>query len=99
MEKPIYNVKIDKEAHSDDGIFTISMVGKPAIQSNFIYMSEQEEQSLYKLASEEKQEVVGAVLIPNKPIYRKIDDKEFYINFTEETIEDLVYKMSRDGFF
>lgn len=97
---PTYNVKIDKDEYSDDGIFTISIVDRPAIKSNFIHMSEEEEQSLYKLASEEKQEVVGAVLIPNKPIYRKDEEgREFYINFTEEAIEDLVYKMSKDGFF
>lgn len=97
---PTYNVKIDKEDFSQDGIFTVSVVNKPAIQSNFIYMSEEEKQHLYKLASEEKQEVVGAVLIPNKPIYRKDEEgNEFYIQFSEETIEDMVYKMSKDGFF
>src|SRR6056297_1738724 len=99
MDLPIYNINVDKEEYSDHGIFTISLVNKPAVKSNFVYMSEEQKQSLYKLASEEKQEVVGAVLIPNQPIYRNQDGKEFYINFTEEAIEDLVYKMSKDGFF
>jgi len=35
--------------------------------------------------------LLGAALIPNKKIYRNVDGKEFYITFTEQTIEKLAH--------
>lgn len=97
---PIYDIAIDKEDYSDEGVFTVSLVNKPAIKSNFVYMSDEERTALYTFADEEKGEVVGAILIPNKLIQRYSEELGvYYIRFTEETIKDIQYKMSKDGFF
>jgi len=39
-----------------------------------------------QVANDEKREVVGLALVPNKQILRRIKDKEFTISFSEETI-------------
>lgn len=66
------------------GVEAISVVENPAIESDFIALNNQE----IKLAeiSKEKRLLMGALLIPNKPIYRKSKDDEYYIFFSKDTI-------------
>lgn len=68
-----------------DGIEAISVVDKPAIESDFIALSKHLEIEL-KEVDAEKRILMGAALIPNKHIYRKDKDKEFYIFFSEHTV-------------
>jgi hypothetical protein len=42
--------------------------------------------------------LLGAVLIPNKKIYRNVDGHEFYITFTEETISNLAHDFIKKGY-
>jgi hypothetical protein len=82
-----YKVGLDSET------FAISMVEEPAIESNFIALSkENEDKQQVFLESNEKHLVVGPALIPDKDIYRNNGKNEFYINFSKESIE----KMSQD---
>lgn len=67
-------------------LFAVSLVEDPAIESNFIALSK--ERVPIKL-EDEKRLLVGAALVPNKPIYRNVNGKEFYISFDEATIEKL----------
>ena len=67
-------------------LFAVSLVEDPAIEPNFIALSK--EKQIIQLENE-KRLLVGAALIPNKPIYRNINGKEFYISFDEATIEKL----------
>lgn len=67
-------------------LFAVSLVEDPAIESNFIALSK--ERIPIKL-QDEKRLLVGAALVPNKPIYRNVNGKEFYISFDEATIEKL----------
>ena len=72
-----------------DGIFSgieaISLVEAPAIEEEWITLKSQE----VKLAevSSEKRILLGALLVPNKPIYRKTGEDEYYIYFSKNTIE------------
>jgi|TARA_R110000796_G_scaffold7074_3_gene24601 hypothetical protein len=68
------------------GIDAISLVSQPAIEENWIALKEQKE---YKLKSidNEKRIVLGALLVPNKTIYRKEGKDEFYIYFSKETVK------------
>ena len=67
------------------GIEAISVVENPAIEEDFIALKNEE----IKLAevSGEKRILLGALLIPNKPIYRRNGDDEYYIYFSKETVE------------
>lgn len=67
------------------GVEAISIVENPAIEEDFIALESEE----FKLAEVDKKKkiLMGALLIPNKPIYRKNEDGEYYIYFSKETIE------------
>ena len=72
-----------------DGIFSgieaISLVESPAIEEDFIALKSQE----IKLAevSSDKRILMGALLVPNKPIYRQSEEEDYYIYFSKKTIE------------
>jgi len=68
------------------GIDAISIVESPAIEENFVALSDQKE---YKFAEvdKDKQILIGPILIPNKPIYRREGDNEYYIYFTKDTVK------------
>ena len=67
------------------GVNALSIVENPAIQSDFVALSDEKPVMLAKV-SEDKQILMGAALIPNKPIYRNNGEEEFYIYFSEETV-------------
>ena len=66
------------------GVEAISVVENPAIESDFIALNSQE----IKLAeiNKEKRLLMGALLIPQKPIYRKSGKEEYYIFFSKKTV-------------
>ncbi len=79
----IFELFIDEE-NEWGGIEAISIVENPAIEEDFIALKSQE----IKLAevNSEKRILMGAALIPNKKIYRRNGDKEYYIHFSEDTV-------------
>lgn len=93
---PIYDITLGGE---DFGIYAISLVENPAIESDFIYMSEEaEEGNQFVFADEDKREILGAILIPDLLIYRKVGGQEFYVKFSKETIETINERMQQtDG--
>jgi hypothetical protein len=66
------------------GIEAISVVESPAIEEDFIALKNQE----FKLAEvdKEKRILMGAALVPNKPIYRRSGEDEYYIYFSKDTV-------------
>jgi len=72
------------EEQDDIGVDAISIVESPAIESDFVALKNQE----IKLAEvdKEKKILMGALLIPNKPIYRNGAEGEYYIYFSKDTI-------------
>jgi hypothetical protein len=66
------------------GIDAISLVEHPAIEEDFIALNNQRVE--FATQSEEKRILMGAALVPNKPIYRVDGDNEFYVYFSEGTI-------------
>jgi len=78
------------------GIDAISIVESPAIQEDFVALNSQE----IKLAevSKEKKILMGALLVPNKPIYRKNGDDEYYIYFSKDTIAKASQLYLKNGY-
>ena len=66
------------------GVEAISVVEFPAIEENFIALNQQLQ--LAKV-DEEKRILMGAALIPNKNIYRRNGEDEYYIFFSNETVK------------
>lgn len=83
--KKLEDIEMIIKDENVDGVFAISLVDKPAIQEDFIYLSSHEIE--LKVTNEEKREVVGIALVPDKKIYRNVDGEEFNIYFTAQTIE------------
>jgi hypothetical protein len=66
------------------GIDAISLVEYPAIEEDFIALNAERVQ--FAKQDEEKHILMGAALVPNKPIYRAEGQEEFYVYFSEATI-------------
>tara|TARA_R110002167_G_scaffold130190_4_gene313659 strand:- start:942 stop:1535 length:594 start_codon:yes stop_codon:yes gene_type:complete len=83
------------EQQEFSGIEAISIVENPAIESDFVALKNED----IKLAevSKEKRILMGALLIPNKPIYRFSDEGEYYIYFSKNTIEKASQMYLRNG--
>lgn len=79
------------EVRPDSLVYAISLVECPAIESNFICLSEEKPIQVC-LEQDEKHMVFGAVLIPDKPIYRYNQEEEYYLRFPKETIEVLAHE-------
>lgn len=80
-----------------EGVYAISVVDNPAMESTFIALTKQEKVQL-KVIDDEKLLLLGAVLIPNKPIYRKQDGKEFNIIFPNKTVRLAMENFLRNGY-
>ena len=80
----------------DSDVYAVSLVDEPAIESNFIALSKQSEKRVF-LEKDDKHIVMGAVLIPDMPIYRNQDGEEFYLQFSSATIEKLAHDFLRMG--
>ena len=73
------------ETDEFSGIDAISIVEHPAIEENFIALNKPKEYRFAEVDTEKKL-LMGAILVPNKPIYRKEDEEEYYIYFTKDTV-------------
>lgn len=79
----IVELVLDEE--QDSFIEAISVVEYPAIEEDFIALKSQE----FKFAEQDtdKRILIGAILVPNKPIYRKNGEEEYYIYFSRNTVQ------------
>ena len=85
MAKKLKKYKVGLESET----YAISIVESPAIEETLVALEEQKEIKV-QLANDEKHMVYSAVLVPDKPIYRRNEDvDEFYVEFTKESIEHM----------
>ena len=77
------------------GVEAISVVENPAIESNFVALKTEE----IKLAQvdTEKRILMGAVLIPEKPIFRRNGEDEYYIYFSKNTVNKASQLFFKNG--
>ena len=89
-------VELILDEEQEGGIEAISIVESPAIESDFVALESQE----VKLAEvdKEKKILLGALLIPNKPIYRNGAEGDYYIFFSKETIVKASQMYLKNGY-
>jgi len=80
----IVELLLDEES-LQAGIQAISIVESPAIEEDFVALKEEERVEL-KTIDEDKRVLLGAALVPNKPIYRRNGEDEYYIYFSQDTV-------------
>ena len=94
MELPIYQITLKDDEH---GVDKISLVTEPAIEENWLAFDKAE--TNFNFANEEEQKLIGALLVPDKKIYRNDAELgEFYVVFTSETIEEIALRYNKNGY-
>lgn len=89
-ESKIEEIELFINNEEEDGVFAISLVESPAIEENFIALSNYKMD--LKVVDKERRIVVGLALVPDKRIYRKMkpkgakEAKEFNIYFSSDTV-------------
>lgn len=84
----------------DCGIYRISLVDLPAVESDFVYFNKQNKVMKFNIENEEQRMVTGVIMRANFNIYR-YDEKfgEYYIRYSPETIKEMSEKMMSDNTF
>lgn len=77
---------IDEETDFS-GIQAISVVERPAIEEDFIFLKSDKDKINLAEVDSERRILMGAALIPDKKIYRRdVNGKEYNIFFTKDTV-------------
>ena len=93
---PVYEAHIKEET---DGVYAISLVDAPAVESDFLAFKKQEKVS-FSIHDEEKHTIFGPIMRADYLIYRKNATMgEFYIKYSKETIKKMALKMLSDNTF
>lgn len=75
------------ETDEYSGVDAISLVEHPAIEETWVALKENNKEYKFKAVDDDKRILMGALLVPNKMIYRKDGDEEYYIHFTKDTVK------------
>lgn len=90
---PIYKATLTS---SEDGIYTVSLVDDPAVESNFLMFSKNK--LMFSIDDEEQRIITGCIMRCDFPIYRRdASGYEYYIVFDKQTIELMAEKMLADA--
>jgi hypothetical protein len=93
----IIELIIDSEMELS-GIDAISIVENPAIEENWIALNEQPKEYHFAEVDKEKKIIMGAMLVPDKPIYRRDEENgEYYIYFSQDTIRKCMEMFFQNG--
>ena len=97
MKLPIYDIIIDTESE-DLNMSCISLVTDPAVEKDFECFSKNNKPMQFSITNPEKHCITGVAIRADVPIYRYSPDKgEYYVRFSKETIEQIVYKYSKQN--
>ena len=80
------------------GIDAISIVENPAIEEDFIALNSEQKEYHFAEVSKEKKIIMGAMLVPDKPIFRRDEENgEYYIYFSQDTIRKCMEMFFQNG--
>lgn len=95
LNLPLYDMQIADEI---DGVYKISLVDRPAIESDFLLFDEDEKKK-FSFRDSEKHVITGAAMIPNLPIYRCDETGfEYFVQFSPETVRKSAELFFKNGF-
>ena len=69
-----------------DSVDAVSLVEMPAIEEEAVFLKTDTTRIKLSLDTE-KREIIGAALVPNKPIFRKGNPEDYYIYFSKDTVQ------------
>lgn len=94
QDKELFEMILQDEA--EEGLYALSLVDRPAMKSYWVQLAEQKKKVLFKAIDKEQHIIMGAVLIPDMPVYRDWNGG-LYIYFKEETIRQSHELMMKKG--
>lgn len=95
MKLPIYNVTLEGIDQEDIGIFVMSLVEFPAVETDFLQFEKTEQK--FKI-EDSKHIVSGVAMLADTPIYRRNEKMgEFYVQFPKDVLRVLVEKYFKQG--
>lgn len=94
---PLFKAIFDPD-DLDEGVFTVSLVEEPAVESYFIAFDKDEELS-FSIVDESEHKVIGVVLRADYPILRVDGEGKYYnLVFDRDTIYNITQRFVRSGF-
>ena len=94
---PVFEARIEAD---DSGIYKVSLVDFPAVESDFVYFDKQAKMLKLAITNEEQRLVTGVIMRADFPIYRCSKDiGEYYIVYSKDTIKIMAEKMMADNTF
>ena len=78
------------------GVQAISLVDAPAIEENWLTLKSQDLK--LQAVDQDKRILIGASLVPNRPIYRTDGEEEWYVHISQETVKQVAYKFMKQGY-
>ena len=98
MEKiPVYYMELDEQGNAKYGIEDIALVSNPAYEELFAKFSSEEIKLNFAVNDEEQRIITGAVMIPDKLVYRNEKGKDFYVVATKDTVYDAAQKFASEN--
>lgn len=96
---PLYECKVNSDVADETGVFRVSFVSYPAIESGFIKLKSAKPDPVPVHLNKDKQIVTGPALIPDKEIFRLGGEYgAYFIKFTAAAIEEISRKFLKQGF-
>lgn len=103
--KKIFNFNMGKKklkkyrvSPNESLCLAVSVVDKPAVESEFIYLSEQKQENFVAVEKKERRMIYGCALRADFPIYRNNGVEEYYIEFDAESIDKISKDFMKNGF-
>jgi L-ribulose-5-phosphate 3-epimerase UlaE len=94
MDKKLIYLTVDQDEADETRVEKVSFVDSPAIQRGWMAFKNHQR---FKVQSEDRRIVSGALMVAGLPIYRRDDSGEYYVSFTASAIQAIVYKFMKEN--
>ena len=98
---PIFYASIDDSLKGielkEQGVQSIALVDSPAMMSEWLMFNKTENVNMKFALNEEQRIITAPVIVADLPIYRKVDDKEFYVVYKKPTIMQIAQKYAAEN--
>ena len=91
------HIKRYKVSPDESLCLAVSVVDKPAVESDFQFFSEQRMEKFVGVEGERRM-IYGCALRPDFPIYRNNGDEEYYLEFDKDAIDKISKNYFKMGF-
>ena len=92
---PVYNALVTDEG---TGMFRISLVDDPAVQSNFLAFDETKRVPMYAVSDEDRRLVLGVIMRADFPIFRRDTGfGEYYVIYKADAIRAMAERYLLEG--